>query len=116
MPDSSQRSRPGQLVVLSGDFKGTVYELVADETIIGRNPATDITLLDDGISREHAIISYEEADREYVVEDLQSTNGTKLNGKRVRTATLETGDEICIGSTTFRFVIGPVRAGSDPLP
>jgi pSer/pThr/pTyr-binding forkhead associated (FHA) protein len=97
-------------VALTGDFKGMVYELTADETMIGRNPTTDITLLDDGISREHAIISFETPDGEsgeYVVEDLQSTNGTKLNGKRVRSATLSPGDEIRIGSTSFRFDFGP---------
>lgn len=97
-------------MALSGDFKGMVYELTADETMIGRNPTTDITLLDDGISREHAIISYDESAGErgeYVVEDLQSTNGTKLNGKRVRSATLVSGDEIRIGSTSFRFDFEP---------
>jgi len=110
MSDPSPRSGGGRLVALSGDFKGMVYELTADETIIGRNPTTDITLLDDGISREHAIISYEETageKGEYVVEDLQSTNGTKLNGKRVRSATLSPGDEIRIGSTSFRFDLEP---------
>ncbi len=98
---------PARLHALDGDFKGMIYELEADETMIGRNPTTDITLLDDGISREHAIISYEESTHEYVVEDLQSTNGTKVNGKRVRSATLQPNDEIRIGNTSFRFGIGP---------
>ena len=39
----------------------------------------------------------------YVIEDLASTNGTKLNGKRVRSAPLAEGDEIQIGQTLFRF-------------
>ncbi|MBW2387866.1 MAG: FHA domain-containing protein, partial [Deltaproteobacteria bacterium] len=60
----------------------------------------------DGISREHAIISFEESESEYVVEDLQSTNGTQVNGKRVRSATLAANDEIRIGNTSFRFEIG----------
>ena len=109
MSDQSSRPASGRLVALTGDFKGMVYELSAEETMIGRNPTTDITLLDDGISREHAIISFEESageHGEYVVEDLQSTNGTKLNGKRVRSATLVPGDEIKIGSTSFRFDFG----------
>ena len=74
MSDQSPRSGGGRLVALSGDFKGMVYELTADETMIGRTPTTDITLLDDGISREHAIIRYDESAGErgeYVVEDLQ---------------------------------------------
>jgi pSer/pThr/pTyr-binding forkhead associated (FHA) protein len=43
-----------------------------------------------------------------VLEDLQSTNGTQVNGKRVRSAALADGDEIQIGKTLFRFA---VRAG-----
>jgi pSer/pThr/pTyr-binding forkhead associated (FHA) protein len=104
MSEESQLPKRALLVALNGDVKGTVYELTADETMIGRNPTTDIILLDDGVSREHAIISFEELDREYVVEDLQTTNGTQVNGKRVRSATLQTNDEIRIGNTLFRFV------------
>jgi pSer/pThr/pTyr-binding forkhead associated (FHA) protein len=110
MSDSSRRQNAARLVALNGDFEGMVYALDADETMIGRNPTTDITLLDDGISREHAIISFEAgmdgAEDEYAVEDLQSTNGTKVNGKRVRSATLQPGDEIRIGNTSFRFEMG----------
>lgn len=96
----------GSLVILNGDFEGMRYELTSDETLIGRNPTTDITLLDEGISREHTMVLYDESDREYVIEDLQSTNGTKVNGKRVRSATLVHGDEIQIGHTRFRFLLG----------
>jgi pSer/pThr/pTyr-binding forkhead associated (FHA) protein len=81
------------------------YELASAETIIGRNPTTDITLLDEGISREHAIVLFDEASGGYSIEDLQSTNGTKVNGKRVRSAVLCDGDEIQIGHTLFRFVL-----------
>ena len=106
MSDESSSRKPARLVALNGDSAGTVYELIADETMIGRNPTTDITLHDDGISREHAIISFEEPEAEYVVEDLQSTNGTQVNGKRVRSATLAANDELRIGHTSFRFEIG----------
>ena len=101
MGEASRSS--ARIVALDGDFEGMAYDLVAEETMIGRNPTTDITLLDDGISREHAIISYEESSSEYMVDDLQSTNGTKVNGKRVRSASLLPNDEIRIGNTTFRF-------------
>ena len=80
------------------------YDLTAEEIVIGRNPTTDITLLDEGISREHAVIHYDADAPGYVIEDLQSTNGTKLNGKRIRSAPLSEGDEIQIGQTMFRFV------------
>jgi adenylate cyclase len=89
--------------ILNGDFAGVIYDLPNEETMIGRNPTTDITLLDDGISREHALILLDPEDWLYVVEDLQSTNGTKVNGKRVRSAELNDGDEIQVGLTRFLF-------------
>jgi len=106
MNQESASRLKAKLVAINGDFSGMEYELVADETLIGRNPTTDITLLDDGISREHALILYEASERVYVIEDLQSTNGTKVNGKRVRSATLHADDEIRIGNTRFTFSIG----------
>jgi pSer/pThr/pTyr-binding forkhead associated (FHA) protein len=93
----------GVLVILTGDFTGTEHPLAKDETLIGRNPTTDITLLDEGISREHALILHDEATRSFTIEDLQSTNGTKVNGKRVRSAALAHGDSIEVGHTRFRF-------------
>ena len=96
----------GSLVILNGDFEGMRYELSSSETLIGRNPTTDITLLDEGISREHALILWDVDTDEFTIEDLQSTNGTKVNGKRVRSATLNPGDVIQIGSTRFAFLRG----------
>ena len=98
----------GQLQILNGGFDGMCYDLVADETLIGRNPTTDITLLDEGISREHALILFDAELMTYTIEDLQSTNGTKVNGKRVRSATLSPNDEIQVGQTRFRFVFPAV--------
>jgi adenylate cyclase len=93
------------LVICNGGFEGMEYELKSDETIIGRNPTTDITLLDENISREHAIILFDEGMGNYSIEDLQSTNGTKVNGKRTRSADLSDTDEIEIGHTRFRFLL-----------
>lgn len=95
-----------RLRICNGGFEGMTYELGGEETLIGRNPTTDITLLDEGISREHAIILYDEDTDQYTVEDLQSTNGTKVNGKRVRSAVLADGDELQVGHTRFRFLVG----------
>lgn len=103
-------SRPqARLEILNGGFEGMTYELTAEETLIGRNPSTDITLLDEGISREHAIVLFDEATCEFSIEDLQSTNGTRLNGKGVRSSALSDGDEVAIGHTVFRFDLGAPR-------
>ncbi len=93
------------LVICNGNFEGMRHELQGEETIIGRVPTTDITLLDESISREHAIVSLDEATGTYNLEDLQSTNGTKVNGKRVRSANLSHGDEIEVGHTKFKFLL-----------
>ena len=93
-----------KIVICNGGFDGMEYALEADETLIGRNPTTDITLLDENISREHALIAFDaDADR-YTIEDLASTNGTKVNGKGVRSQVLQPGDEIQIGHTKFQFL------------
>ncbi len=104
MAELDTSSTTARLEILNGGFEGMTYDLTAEEIVIGRNPTTDITLLDEGISREHAVIHYDADAPGYVIEDLQSTNGTKLNGKRIRSAPLNEGDEIQIGQTMFRFV------------
>ena len=93
------------LVICNGGFEGMTYDLASEETIIGRNPTTDITLLDENISREHSIILRDSDTGTYSIEDLQSTNGTKVNGKRVRSADLQHSDEVEIGHTHFKFLI-----------
>ncbi len=101
--DPSQKSI---LIIQNGDFSGTSYSLSGGEVIIGRLPTTDITLLDEGISREHTLILFDDHTGGYVIEDLQSTNGTKVNGRRVRSEQLQDGDEIQIGRTLFLFKVG----------
>ena len=93
----------GVLVICNGGFEGMEYVLNSEETLIGRNPTTDVTLLDENISREHSIILFDADDGTYTIEDLQSTNGTKVNGKRIRSACLAEDDEIEVGHTRFRF-------------
>ena len=95
----------GVLVICNGGFEGMEYELDSEETIIGRNPTTHVTLLDENISREHSIVLFDEETETYSIEDLQSTNGTKVNGKRIRSANLVDDDEIEIGHTRFRFLM-----------
>jgi pSer/pThr/pTyr-binding forkhead associated (FHA) protein len=104
-PGDAVANARGVLVICNGGFEGMRYELSSEETLIGRNPTTDVTLLDESISREHAIILFDQATQSYSIEDLQSTNSTKVNGKRIRSAELSPGDEIEIGRTRFRFLV-----------
>jgi pSer/pThr/pTyr-binding forkhead associated (FHA) protein len=104
--DVSGSQGGAELLIQNGGFEGMRYAIEAEETLIGRNPTTDITLLDEGISREHALITYDAQEDRYAIEDLQSTNGIKVNGKRIRSAELGHGDELQIGNTLFRFLRG----------
>ncbi len=97
------------LMVLGGARAGASYTLAGDETFIGRaSEAThDVTIgLDDvSVSRRHARI-HRDHDGAYWVEDLGSTNGTFVSGRRVKRARLSSGDRVQLGrESVFRFAI-----------
>lgn len=93
-----QRDR-AYMIVLKGSSVGEMYRLQAGETVIGRASTAAIMLGDDGISRRHARVLVE--GNVVRIEDLQSSNGTLVNGVRVDVQTLKDGDQIQIGSTTI---------------
>ena len=95
--------RAASLTVHTPGQAERVYRIEQPETLIGRGPAAHLCVADDSISREHVAILLE--GDEFQVEDLQSTNGTRVNGKRVRSARLADGDEIQIGQTRLRFAL-----------
>jgi diguanylate cyclase (GGDEF)-like protein len=87
------------LIVLAGNNVGEMYKITKSETIIGRGSQADIHVIDDGISRRHAMIIHR--GDEIAVKDLGSTNGTFCNGQRVTEQSLSDGDKIQVGSTTI---------------
>ena len=87
------------LIVISGPSFGEMYKLKGDRSVLGRGERTDIRVLDDGVSREHAAI--ERDGGKMVLVDLRSTNGTFCNGTRVQRQDLTDGDKISIGATTI---------------
>ncbi|HZF49922.1 MAG TPA: GGDEF domain-containing protein [Polyangiaceae bacterium] len=94
----SQRDR-ACLIVLAGSNVGEMYRLEGGETVVGRGNNATIRLNDDGISRRHARFFH--LGREVIIEDLQSSNGTTVNGDPVTTRrSLADGDKIRLGSTT----------------
>ena len=72
-----------------------------DPVSIGRLPECDIVLSDPNVSRRHAEVRRRGND--FIVVDLGSTNGTRVNGAGVRERRLNDGDEITLGSTRVRF-------------
>lgn len=90
------------------------YPLDNDSVSIGRNPESEIYLDDPAVSSEHARISrtpneYLDGHFDYHIEDLDSTNGTKLNRRRINRELLKHGDAIQIGSHLFLFDSGQVQ-------
>lgn len=92
-------SSDAELVVLGS--KRRAYPLSKDTLVLGRLDECDVTLSDPGASRRHAEVR-REGDEWYVV-DLDSTNGTLLNGKSIRRARLKPKDVILIGNTQVEF-------------
>jgi Protein of unknown function (DUF3662)/FHA domain len=90
------------LVMLSGDGStARTFSIDRPVVTLGRLQDNDVVVDDSGASRQHARIR--EADGEYVLSDLGSTNGTLLNDESVRESTLADGDRITIGETVFEF-------------
>ncbi|MEI6079990.1 MAG: FHA domain-containing protein, partial [bacterium] len=93
-----------QLIVISGPYKDKTFSLEKDAVIIGRAKNADIVLIDDLVSREHTRM-YRQGVNYYLI-DLNSSNGTKVNGKKAQEPiALTSGDIIEIGSSTLRFMV-----------
>ncbi|MCP4678443.1 MAG: GGDEF domain-containing protein [Deltaproteobacteria bacterium] len=93
------------LLVLDGVDAGKVIPIGPGSIVIGRNSSCDICLNEDGISRQHARLELSGKNR-LVVEDLSSTNGTFMAGKRIGKAILKVDDKILFGRRTMlRFVL-----------
>lgn len=93
--------KPKTLVVTSGPKKGTTLELLSgNQLTIGRSKDSDLFLRDDGISSHHArLIMW---DDQWMIQDLDSTNGTFIDGNRVNVPTpIGVKSSISLGSTTF---------------
>jgi len=92
------RSRPptgASAIVLSGFYEGLEVALDRERIVIGRGRKADLALAEATISRAHAAIGFD-ADG-FFIEDLESTNGTLVNGAAVCRQRLKNDDEIQMG-------------------
>jgi hypothetical protein len=88
-----------ELVTLTVD--GHQYTVTSRRVVLGRSRECDIRVPDANVSRRHAELRQEGAT--YWIVDLDSTNGTELNGRRIDRAKLANGDRITVGSTDVVF-------------
>jgi Protein of unknown function (DUF3662)/FHA domain len=91
--------RPSATHVLVVDGPGTRHELTTGRNVIGRGTDADIRLPDTGVSRKHLDVVLDNGVA--VAEDLGSTNGTLVNGRRITRQPLADGDVIRIGHSVL---------------
>ncbi len=90
------------LVVIDGKDKGKTFHLAGKERFkIGRALSSDLKLVDGKISREHCVI--EAVHDHHIIIDLDSSNGTVVNGERVKKTVLKEGDYIRLGFTMMKY-------------
>ena len=80
------------------------YVLDGARATIGRSRDADCVLRDPNVSRRHAELRRSAAG-DWTIADLGSTNGVEVNGRRVGSTRLKSGDQVTLGTTTFRFDI-----------
>jgi diguanylate cyclase (GGDEF)-like protein len=101
---SSTSRKHAYFLVLAGPQFGAIFPIAPGrEVILGRREDAEIQISDDGVSRRHASVRVEGEGA--VLKDLESANGTYVDGKRVPEATIQDGARIHIGGhTTLKFV------------
>ncbi|HEV3305378.1 MAG TPA: sigma 54-interacting transcriptional regulator [Candidatus Sulfotelmatobacter sp.] len=92
-----------RLLVLSGPLKDSTIPLAEGEITIGREASNGIAVVDPSVSRKHCAILGREG--RFQVRDLESRNGTMVNGTVVEEQWLQHGDEIGAGDSCFLFLL-----------
>jgi two-component system NtrC family sensor kinase len=99
------------LFVIRGNDQGARFELEGNSTGVGRDWSNQVQLHDTEVSRQHAEIR--RAGEAYVLADLDSSNGTFVNGKRVKEHRLSSGDQLQLGGTLMLFTRPAEESGED---
>ncbi len=97
------------VVLLVDDVEIRKYPIEGDRLLIGRSSDAQIHIDDATVSGKHAVVEgvkNEDFDSvyDYFIQDLGSTNGTHVGGKKIRREKLLNGDVIKIGWNTFKFI------------
>jgi Nif-specific regulatory protein len=90
--------------VIAGPSKDLTIPLPDGEATIGRDPANVVAIVDPSVSRKHCLLRREE-DGRFSIKDLESRNGTLVNGTPVKEQFLHHGDEIATGDSLFLFLL-----------
>jgi transcriptional regulator with GAF, ATPase, and Fis domain len=88
-----------RLLVVAGPLKDSTFALPSGEIHVGRDPSNLLSISDPSLSRRHCALS-RDGDG-YKIRDLDSRNGTSVNGVAVKEARLRHGDQIAVGDSIF---------------
>ena len=100
---------PSELIALEGPLKGKRFRLRGAELTIGRGSDNDVQVTEDGVSRRHASVRFE--DGSFYLSDIGSQNGVWITGQRVWQSDIRYGDQFRVGESTFALV-----AHNQPAP
>src|SRR5690242_2094910 len=90
------------LALHRADGTSVEYELVRDQPLtLGREPGNDVVLKSTFVSKQHAVVRYEGG--QFLVEDLKSANGTRVNGAPISVSLLTPGDKLEVGDQNLTF-------------
>jgi len=96
-----------RLLVIAGPGKDSTIPLPDGEATLGRDPTNAVAMADASVSRKHCLLRREE-DGRFQIKDLDSRNGTLVNGLVVKEQWLRHGDEIATGDSVFLFLVEDV--------
>ncbi len=101
----SEATSADTLMGISGLYSGQKFNVKPGETTIGRDSVKDISLsMDNTVSRNHAVIS--SSGSVATIKDAGSSNGTHVNGARITSTPINSGDRIKIGASEFTYTKG----------
>ncbi|MDQ3688057.1 MAG: sigma 54-interacting transcriptional regulator [Acidobacteriota bacterium] len=92
-----------KLIVIAGPLQGTIFDLPEDEVSIGREATSHVRLIDPSVSRRHSLLRRE--GESFKIIDLDSFNGTYVNGVPVNEQPLKHGDQVAIGDVLIFFLL-----------
>ena len=99
---------------ISGKYQGGEFPIAPEKDIVvGRSSDLDMVLVEDMVSRRHARIAI--ADEQIWIEDLGSTNGTFVNGEKIKRARLKEGDRVLIGTSILKVIASEAAQSGEPV-
>ena len=94
------------IIIQTGNHRGDCYPLGQRTTIIGRDEAATVQIVDEHASRKHMKIQYDSQTNDFIAVDMKSKHGVLINGNRMQINTVLSDDDlITVGKTTILFTL-----------